>query len=149
MSSLLVESPVSNSQLYFTWIEDLQGDERMCDNRYGDEAAVQTLPAAGRSTASRENADCCQLLTEDDNHAHLAEAAVENGADGELSKQHCPAFSNEHLEFSFDDGSPRISKPVRMGGVMIQLLKRYGITDQEISEGLARYALKHTQQVAS
>ncbi len=29
---------------------------------------------------------------------------------------------------------------VKLGAVMIQLLKRYGITDEEIEEGLAEYA---------
>lgn len=43
----------------------------------------------------------------------------------------------------------RIAKPVRMGAVMIKLLKRYGITDQEIAEGVANYARKHQKALAS
>ena len=34
----------------------------------------------------------------------------------------------------------RIGKPVRLGAVMIKLLKSYGITDDEIAEGMAAYA---------
>ena len=34
----------------------------------------------------------------------------------------------------------RIGKPVRLGAVMIKLLKSYGITDEEIAEGMAAYA---------
>ena len=34
---------------------------------------------------------------------------------------------------------------VRLGSVMIELLKRYGITDEEIAEGLANYAKKRCQ----
>ena len=45
--------------------------------------------------------------------------------------------------------SARIAKPVRMGAVMIKLLKRYGITDQEIAEGVANYARKHQNALAS
>lgn len=36
----------------------------------------------------------------------------------------------------------RIGKPVRMGAVMFRLLKRYGITDEEIAEGIAAYHAK-------
>ncbi len=36
--------------------------------------------------------------------------------------------------------SQRIGKPVRLGAVMIKLLKSYGISDEEIAEGLAAYA---------
>lgn len=31
---------------------------------------------------------------------------------------------------------------------MIKLLKRYGITDQEIAEGVANYARKHQKALA-
>lgn len=37
----------------------------------------------------------------------------------------------------------RIAKPVRLGAVMIQLLKSYGITDEEIAAGLVAYAAKN------
>lgn len=50
------------------------------------------------------------------------------------------------LDFNRD---ARIAKPVRMGAVMIKLLKRYGITDQEIAEGVANYARKHQKALAS
>jgi hypothetical protein len=41
--------------------------------------------------------------------------------------------------------SSRGAGEVRIGKVMLQLLKRYGITDQEIEEGLAEYALQVSQ----
>ncbi len=34
----------------------------------------------------------------------------------------------------------RLGKPVRLGAVMIKLLKSYGITDEEIAAGMAAYA---------
>ena len=37
---------------------------------------------------------------------------------------------------------------IRIGAVMLQLLKRYGITDEEIEEGLAEYARTHGVCVA-
>ena len=46
------------------------------------------------------------------------------------------------------DGCPRIAEPVRIGGVMIKLLKRYGITDDEIAAGLAAYANKTAAGIA-
>lgn len=36
----------------------------------------------------------------------------------------------------------RIGKPFRVGAVMFRLLKSYGITDEEIAEGAARFAAK-------
>lgn len=36
----------------------------------------------------------------------------------------------------------RIAEPVRLGAVMIKLLKSYGISDAEIAEGMAAYAAK-------
>ena len=38
---------------------------------------------------------------------------------------------------------------VRLGTVMIKLLKRYGITDEEIAAGLSSYAQKQCQSSAS
>jgi hypothetical protein len=53
---------------------------------------------------------------------------------------------SDHLSF---DAEQRIEKPVRIGTVMIKLLKKYGITDQEIADGLASYASKRqSSQVA-
>ena len=43
----------------------------------------------------------------------------------------------------------RIAEPVRIGAVMIKLLKRYGISDAEIAEGVASYARKHQRGLAS
>lgn len=36
----------------------------------------------------------------------------------------------------------RLGIPVRLGAVMLKLLKSYGITDEEIAEGVAAYASK-------
>ena len=36
----------------------------------------------------------------------------------------------------------RLGMPVRLGAVMLKLLKSYGITDKEIAEGVAAYAAK-------
>jgi len=40
----------------------------------------------------------------------------------------------------------RLGMPVRLGAVMLKLLKSYGITDEEIAEGLAAYAAKSGAQ---
>lgn len=37
----------------------------------------------------------------------------------------------------------RIAKPFRVGAVMFRLLKSYGISDEEIAEGIASYKAKH------
>ena len=36
----------------------------------------------------------------------------------------------------------RLGMPVRLGAVMLKLLKSYGITEEEIAEGVAAYASK-------
>ncbi len=36
----------------------------------------------------------------------------------------------------------RLGMPVRLGAVMLKLLKSYGITDEEIAAGVAAYAAK-------
>ena len=36
----------------------------------------------------------------------------------------------------------RLGIPARLGAVMLKLLKSYGITDEEIAEGVAAYAAK-------
>ncbi len=59
-----------------------------------------------------------------------------------------PDISALSDRLSFTPRSARIGKPVRMGAVMIKLLKRYGITDQEIAEGVANYARKHQKALA-
>lgn len=43
----------------------------------------------------------------------------------------------------------RVARPVRIGAVMIRLLKRYGISEAEIAEGLARYAQQRGIAAAS
>lgn len=38
----------------------------------------------------------------------------------------------------------RLCKPIRVGSIMFRLLKSYGITDEEIAEGIAAYTAKHS-----
>lgn len=42
----------------------------------------------------------------------------------------------------------RIGKPFRVGAVMFRLLKRYGISDEEIAEGIASYTAKRNAALA-
>ncbi len=48
--------------------------------------------------------------------------------------------ATQHVAVQDARDSQRIGKPVRLGTVMIKLLKSYGISDEEIAEGLAAYA---------
>jgi hypothetical protein len=61
----------------------------------------------------------------------VAAAAVVSAANTE-----CAGSLQEAL------GEDRIGKPFRVGAVMFRLLKRYGITDEEIAEGIAAYTAK-------
>ena len=40
----------------------------------------------------------------------------------------------------------RIGRPFRVGSVMFRLLKSYGITDEEIAEGIAQYTAKQNSR---
>ena len=52
-------------------------------------------------------------------------------------------------EFAWPASELRLGREVKIGGIMIKLLKRYGITDSEIQEGLDRYAQRNCTQIAS
>lgn len=67
-------------------------------------------------------------------------------ASGQTGSGQATSGRTGHMSFTRE---ARIAKPVRMGAVMIKLLKRYGITDQEIAEGVANYARKHQKALAS
>jgi hypothetical protein len=58
-----------------------------------------------------------------------------------------PAEQSINLE-SVRSGQ-RYGAPIRMGAAMIAVLKRYGITDQEIQEGVEAYASKFQTAAAS
>lgn len=45
--------------------------------------------------------------------------------------------------------SQRIAKPVRIGAAMLNLLRSYGISEEEIAAGIASYANANCQAVAS
>ncbi|MEM7474692.1 MAG: hypothetical protein AAF483_06845 [Planctomycetota bacterium] len=49
---------------------------------------------------------------------------------------------------AFPKAEPGLNEPVKMGAFMMQLLKSYGITDEEIQEGLANYAMKQAVATA-
>ncbi|MEZ6137901.1 MAG: hypothetical protein R3C53_23685 [Pirellulaceae bacterium] len=53
-----------------------------------------------------------------------------------------------HQNRAFPFGERRYGE-VRIGSVMIKLLKRYGITDEEIDQGLADYAQRTCRSAAS
>ena len=49
----------------------------------------------------------------------------------------------KQARFVARDGHSRLGKTFRVGSVMLRLLKSYGITDEEIAEGIASYQAKH------
>ena len=94
---------------------------------------AKTAPVASQLSSRKETAVNVNTTT--------VQAAVQQRTS---EKRH--TGENNYLSFT-NEG--RIEKVVRMGSVMIKLLKRYGITDQEIAEGVAAYARKHQQAMAS
>lgn len=130
MSTLLVESPVLGSQLLFPWAGPATA------------SAVEVIAAQAAAEAS---------VTEDCDVPPEAIAVSHRFATParELPTRPAELLRENRREVTHFDRTERLERPVRMGSVMIKLLKRYGITDQEISEGLESYAAKTCQQLAS
>ncbi len=126
MSQATIESPVASSQLFFAWSE---------------QAAVGIAPPKRPTKKSAPR----PLVEGKTPVAPPVPPAVAPAEKTTQAAQRCTTPAG-HLSFT---GSGRIERPVRMGAVMIKLLKRYGITDAEIAEGVANYARKHQQALAS
>lgn len=123
MTALLMPPPVAESyrQLDFSWEEPASSRVEPISNSTIEMPLQETQPE-----------ECLQSA-------------------GETQAQMDREEQNGILRFREDTetGVKRIAEPVRIGGVMIKLLKRYGITDAEISEGLENYAAKHGRLAAS
>ncbi len=133
MSCATIESPVTSSQLFFAWSEQAEVG-------VAPPAAALKWPDAQSSVFNQPPVQRQSAAT--NKIAQMAKpsqgtAATQNDS---LSR------SSNCLSFTRD---ARFAQPVRMGALMIKLLKRYGITDQEIAEGVANYARKHQQAMAS
>lgn len=115
MSSVLVESALPGSQLYFPWTGN-------------DDAAT---PEADAPTA-------VEPVSEIEVSSQSAQGGSHRNRAGQVRSAPIAAESDRS----------RVGQPVRIGTMMIKLLKRYGITDAEIAEGLEVYAQKTCQQAA-
>lgn len=124
MTALLLPPPAAESyrQLDFSWDEAPAISEMATDFRGSAETTEELTECIAETRAEKE----------------LPPAASEPSQEGIL-----------RFREDAETGVRRIAEPVRIGGVMIKLLKRYGITDAEISEGLANYAAKQGRLAAS
>lgn len=137
MSNATFESPVAASQLFFAWSEQAEvGVAPPAPVR--KKSAPRLAPAAAPApTASPQTPAAPAVVLTPPTTAPTESAAQQ------VQRSSNPAG---HLTFTSDG---RIAQPVRIGSVMIKLLKRYGITDAEIAEGVASYARKHQRALAS
>lgn len=71
------------------------------------------------------------------------------GRDSQRSQRSQASQCHEHQATQLRDNSQRLGKPVKIGATMLQLLRRYGITEAEIAQGIAAYAQKHCSSCAS
>ena len=129
MSCATIESPVASSQLFFAWSE---------------QAEVGLAPPVARRPSLAKSNKQAAIRPTDTGNRSAQEAKTSQNVAAEPSETLSRTASC--LSFTRDT---RIARPVRMGALMIKLLKRYGITDQEIAEGVANYARKHQQAMAS
>ncbi len=140
MSNTCLASPVASSQLFFAWSEQAE---------VGMAPAVKSAPVvmtssavkttSGATPARAPQATLDKVSPAASRFAPRATIQQRSSETRHKGENNCLSFTNEG----------RIEKVVRMGSVMIKLLKRYGITDQEIAEGVAAYARKHQQAMAS
>ena len=154
MSSFVVEPAASSSQLYFAFCgvaeADLPAEDapasggrasrvRNANNRHasnlhrGRQAEGDGL-VTGVSVQAEASAKGGRPLPakEVDN----ARARHANGRESVRSDTRSAAAQGLPRQRS----ERRIAQPVRIGKVMLDLLRRYGITDEEIEEGLQAYA---------
>lgn len=111
MSIATFESPQVATQQFFPWVFD---DDATYDYSVSDSCEVE-------STASEP-----AVIESGKGLGIVSEVASEPVAQTAFA----PSLVSEQ----------RIGKTVRLGSVMIKLLKSYGITDDEIAEGMAAYA---------
>jgi hypothetical protein len=110
MSVATLEIPNTSSQLYFPWISDAEA------------------PITSRFS------DGCDSTTELTQRTSKPAPVVINSA---VNRAFDAAAGSEFLSA---DQKARVASPVRIGSVMLKLLRQYGITDEEIEDGLAAFA---------
>lgn len=133
MSTAVIEAPVpSASQLCFAWAD------QPADAIAADGAADQTA-ARARRRRSRATPRLAPTTT------HLVRQAESEPDSTRVERSTVAALP----QLPVAPLAVRGGGEVRIGSVMIKLLKRYGITDQEIADGLASYAQKQCQSSAS
>lgn len=132
MSCATIESPVASSQLFFAWSDQAE---------VGIAPPVARRPSVAKPTKPAEQT------------AKQPTATADEPARQATPSQNIAADPSEPISRTATclsiTRNARVAQPVRMGAIMIKLLKRYGITDQEIAEGVANYARKHQQALAS
>ena len=139
MSTLLVEPATEPAQLYFTWEDSSNTTEELA----GYDAGRGTSQTSNDS----EQSDFDQWVAADPQPSSgrvSTLAQTPEHATTSATQATDEEFAS-HLSFSKDG---RIERPVKIGSVMIRLLKRYGITDEEIAAGLQSYAEKNVQGLA-
>ena len=111
-------------------------------------AGAAKAAESAMSTATLSNAPATQLtfpwvVPKGEVASITSDSITSNSATSDSAKansQDIAAAANSVRSALSDD---RIGKPIRIGAVMFRLLKRYGISDAEIAEGLAAYTAKH------
>lgn len=117
MSIATFESPQVATQQFFPWVLDAESNAESdcCSAQLIETARPATKPVVRVAQRVAQPARVAQPV------AKVAEPGIESAIAARSS-------------------DARIGKPVRLGAVMIKLLKSYGITDEEIADGLATYA---------
>lgn len=149
MTTAVFESPAHGSQLFFDWMQPVSGGTaaatRPAGSSRSEAAAYLASPAHARNSAASR-------LQGDDRSAHRL------GSDRPVHETQSPLVPAEPQRGEETQPVTLLSQlpefrcgggEIRIGSVMIRLLKSYGITDAEIAEGVANYARKTCHSQAS
>ncbi|MCA9132107.1 MAG: hypothetical protein KDA45_03100 [Planctomycetales bacterium] len=169
MSSALVESPVAASQLYFSFSEPAEWTAAAEEEAGGPwtrpspatashasksiDSFRQRVPQAQAVQTQAAQTQAVQIQAAQ-TQATQTQATQPQAAQTQATQPQATTTKRVQLAVRSplpDGGCARRAPetPVRLGAVMLQLLKSYGVTDQEIEEGLANYAQKNRPALAS
>jgi hypothetical protein len=163
MTTAVFESPTHGSQLFFDWMQPDSGGTAPA-TRSAESVARQSL--AGLVAAATTRSEAAAYLAPPAQAGNKAESRLQ-GSDRPTHRlgSDRPAHDSQSESAPTEPQRGQETQPVkllsqlpefrrgggeiRIGSVMIRLLKSYGITDAEIAEGVANYARKTCHSQAS
>lgn len=146
MSTGVIDSPIQAvSQLCFSWAAEQTADELVQhEHQVPTTARLKTQTGPNRSQSTS-----LPRAFRQPTQSTVAGTATKIEASERITAATQSPQTAHQGNYPVAPLAVRGNHEVRIGAVMIKLLKRYGITDAEIADGIASYAQKHCQSSAS